>query len=236
MTRNLTDVSPKLRNLPNCKVVDGPKSLNEGRNLGASRLDTDLIAFIDDDNSLDKRALDEMANAFTLSEDIGVVSPVIFDQHGDVWFAGVNWTSFGMSKFDRTIPSGLRPTEVFHDVFMVRREAFEKAGRFNPELFPFFLGEADLAERMRRLGFRFVVAPKARVWHHIGKGRARGSHIRTKERAYLVGRNRLIFLKLYYPRRFFLHLFILPFLMAYHLRSMEPSFRREYLRGVRDGF
>ena len=214
--------------------MDGPRPLNEGRNLGASRIENDLILFVDDDNTLAGESVREMASAF---EDgtVGAVSPLIYNSEGKIWFSGMRWSRFGMAEIWHDEPLEYRETEGFHDVFMVRRGPFERVGGFNPGLFPFYLGEADLAERLKRLGYRFVVAPKARVWHHIGKGRARRSHIRTKERAYLVGRNRLIFLKLYYPRRFFLHLFILPFLMVYHLRSMDPSFRREYLRGVRDG-
>ena len=236
VARKREDVKIKV---PNCLIVSGASSLNEARNLGAARFLTDLIAFIDDDNGLDKDALDEMAKAFSLSDKIGVVSPVIFDRQGSVWFAGGRFNPLGMAKIDRTVPRGLRPTETFHDVFMVKREAFEKAGGFDSKRFPFYLGEADLAERLKRLGYHFFVVPQARVWHDIERGSiTRNSHIRNEQRAYLVGRNRLLFLRLY-RSRWWLHLFILPALAVFHILGMVTdrkfSFIRPYLKGIGDG-
>jgi O-antigen biosynthesis protein len=226
-------------NLPNMIKVVGPMSLNEARNIGASQVNGELIAFIDDDNILAPDALDEMAEAFRRSENIGAVSPVIFDKEGRVWFAGVSWSTFGAARIRKDIPLDLRYTEGFHNVFVVKREAFEKVGGFDSKHFPFYLGEQDLAERMKKLGYRFVVASKAHVWHQRGKGKARGSHIRTEQRAYLVGRNRLLFLHLYYPRRFMLHLLILPALATFHILSMvadrKLGFIPSYLRGIKDG-
>ena len=240
VARRREDVKLKI---PNSVIVDGPLSLNECRNIGAARLSTDLIAFIDDDNLLAKDVLLEMAAPFTDGK-VGAVSPLIFDRDNSVWFAGVRFTFCGMAALDKSVPTGYRQTEAFHDVFMVRREAFEKAGGFDSKRFPFYMGEADLAERMKRLGYRFVVAPGAKVWHDIEPVRGiksilRGSHIRSEKRAYLVGRNRLLFLRLYHPRRYLAHLFILPALATLHILSIianrKFSFVRPYLRGVRDG-
>lgn len=233
VARRLSDVK-----IPHTIAVAGPVSLNEARNLGAAGLRTKFIAFIDDDNTLASDALDKMAEAFT-DDKIGAVAPLTFDSAGKVWFAGVKWTRFGMASINKTIPEGYRDTECFHNVFMVRRKAFEEAGGFNAERHPFYLGEADLAEKMKRLGYRFVVTPEAKVWHEIETGMARGSHIRTEKRAYLVGRNRLLWLKTYYPWRFVAHLFILPALAAYHIAGMiadgHSSFVKQYLKGVLDG-
>ena len=241
VARNLEDVASELRRLPNCKIVDGPRTLNECRNLGASRLQTDLIAFIDDDNRLATDALEEMAKAFYDSS-VGAVSPLIFDGNGSVWFAGMRWNPLGIALISRRTPKhSLLLTEGFHNVFMVKREAFEKAGGFDAKRFPFYLGEADLAERMKRLGYVFLVAKNAKVWHGIGRGLARGSHIRSDERAYLVGRNRLLFLKLHKSLGTYIAhvILILPFLAAYHILGMvsqrKYGFVKNYLRGIKDG-
>lgn len=232
--------------IPNSVIMDGHGSLNEKRNLGASQFTTDLIAFIDDDNKLAPDTLEEMAKAFRLDEKIGAVSPLIFDAAGEVWFAGVRWTDSGIVAINKTIPKGYRATESFHDVFMVRHSAFREAGGFDSKRFPFYLAEADLAERMKNLGYYFVVAPKAKVWHDTPstltlKTLTRRSHIENTQRAYLVGRNRLLFLRMHKPLLVYLThiMFILPFLATFHIIGMLNQRKfgmvKSYLHGLKDG-
>ena len=243
VARNPEDIKLELP-CPTVKVT-GAMSLNEARNQGAKQLQTDLIAFVDADNRFDPKALDMMADAFKV-KGVGAVSPVIFDREGGVWFAGGRFNRFGVATFDRTRPTAYRLTESFHDVFMVKREAFEKAGGFDSERFPFYLGEADLAERIKALGYHFLVDPDALVWHDIEpvkglKSIARGAHIRNEQRAYLVGRNLLLFLKLHRPKRTFaLHIaFVLPVRTVLHVAGMLADHKRNlvkpYLKGIWDG-
>jgi GT2 family glycosyltransferase len=52
-------------------------------------------------------------------------------------------------------------------VFLVRRDAFEAAGRFD-ERFAFYAEESDLFERLRKAGWRLRFEPGARAVHHGG--------------------------------------------------------------------
>lgn len=242
-TRKLSDM--KFR-LPNSIVIAGNISVNECRNLGAAGQRTDLIAMVDDDNRLAPDALDEMAKVFTFDKNIGVVAPLTFDKDGKVWWTGGRFHWAGLYLIDRRIPDNYRNVDSFHNVFMVRREAFEKAGGFDTKRFEFYLAEADLAERMKALGYRFVITPKAKVWHNISSERsirnlARASHIRGPKRAYLVGRNRLLFLRMHKGARTFLicAIFLLPFLTLFHVIGIVGARKfnlvRPYLKGVKNG-
>jgi hypothetical protein len=215
--------------LPNQLKVAGNLSLNEKRNIGAAGFQTDFIAFVDDDNDVSENALDYMAD-FARANYADAVSPKILDSDGKLWFSGAKFDFMG-----RFVKTDDGTTDTFHDVFMVRKKAFDYAKGFDTKNFPFYLGEADLAERMS--SERYYVCD-AIVRHKIGAGRLRGSHIRDERRAYYVARNQLLFVRRHRDVVFYL-LFWFPFRTAAHLLAMvrerKWSFVRAYLRGIHDG-
>ena len=65
--------------------------------------------------------------------------------------------------------------------FLLRRDAFDKAGGFDDNLF-FFHDEGDLCLRLINLGYRIAYAPDVRAIHPFGRGK-------TARRAYYDIRN-----------------------------------------------
>lgn len=226
--------------------------LAEARNRGARQGTSDLIFFLDDDNVVDPNAVREMANAFSINPLVAVVSPVIYyaNERQRVWFAGGGFNPIsGILGVDRSVPPGLRETKTFHNSFMIRRDCFVKLGGFDSKWFPMYLGEADWAERAAEAGYKFVVTPRASVWHDIEPVKgvfslARGTHITEPARAYFVARNRLIFLRLHMPASalVFHVVAFMPAIILIHLIGMSFSKRYRfsvllgpYARGILDG-
>jgi GT2 family glycosyltransferase len=233
--------------------------LSRSRNLGARESVGRYILFIDDDNIVDARAVEELSRVLDADPKCMVASPLILytSQPESVWFAG-GWIAPVSGIFVaayrganlRRIPDVPYHTEVFHDAFMVKREALERVGYFDQVDFPMYLSEADFAASLKESGFTAFVVPTAKVWHSIaplegGSSLLRGVHITEPARAYFVGRNRLLYMRRHgSPASFLAHVAIFePVIISIHLFAMLSGQSRvawtqlfgPYLRGVLDG-
>jgi GT2 family glycosyltransferase len=233
--------------------------LSRSRNRGAMDSSGDYVMFIDDDNIVDAQSISRLSAVLDKEPLAMVASPVICYtvRPKRVWFAG-GWlapisgifvAAYRGADAD-SLPTTPFHTELFHDAFMVRRDAFRQVGYFDETNFPMYLSEADLAARLKRRGFRAIVVPRARVWHNIPPldGTAsllRGVHITEPVRAYFVGRNRLLYMRRYSNRfAFLIHVIVFePVIILIHLYAMLSGHARipwtrlfgPYLRGVFDG-
>jgi GT2 family glycosyltransferase len=233
--------------------------LSESRNRGAKDAKGEYIMFIDDDNILDGGCLSKLSSSLENDSRGMVASPIICytSQPTKVWFAGgriapvsgIFVTTFrGVETSE--LPAERYSTEVFHDAFMIKREAFDQVGYFDEVGFPMYLSEADFAARLKERNLGAVVVPGARVWHSIAplEGTAsllRGVHITEPTRAYFVGRNRLLYMRKHgAPKSFLLHVIVFePLFISIHVFAMLSGRQRvpltrllgPYLRGVLDG-
>jgi GT2 family glycosyltransferase len=233
--------------------------LSQSRNIGCMRSLGSYIMFIDDDNIVDVHAIEELSANLDADPLCMVASPVICytSQPKRIWFAG-GWLAPVSALFVAafrgrdvaSLPKMPYQTELFHDAFMVKREAFEQVGYFDEKSFPMYLSEADFAARLKEKGFSAAVVPAARIWHSIAplEGRSsllRGIHITEPVRAYFVGRNRLLYMRRHANlAAFLLHVAVFePVLISIHLFAMLSGPSRgaktrlfgPYLRGVFDG-
>jgi len=232
--------------------------LSRSRNRGAEASTSKYVMFIDDDNIVDSACIRELVKALNVEALAMVASPVVYykSQPNRIWFAG-GWfapvSGIYVAAFrgaSSRLPSRPFYTGTFHDAFMVRRELFERVGYFDEVNFPMYLGEADLAARLRKEGYRTLVVPASKVWHNITplegtSGLLRGIHITEPVRAYFVGRNRLLYMRRHSnPLAFLLHVVIFePVIVSIHLYAMLASHKTirwtrlfgPYMRGVFDG-
>lgn len=230
--------------------------LNPSRNIGASLSKGKYILFVDDDNKIGLEAIQLLARVLRSQKSIAVASPVILDEKVTIWFAGGLISQIGAftrfyfrGRSGRALPSGLFGTRLFHSCFMISRTAFVKAGGFDGLRFPMYLGEADLSERLRGLGYGMAIVPQARAIHSIEShgltGLLRNVHITEPARAYFVGRNRILFMRKNRNTRTFLAYLVLfhPAFAAVHVlailvgagRSRLKALLWAYFRGWKDG-
>lgn len=233
--------------------------LSTSRNEGARNSTGRYIMFIDDDNIVSRESIGQLSNVLDADLRCMVASPAICytSRPETVWFAGgriapisgIFAAAFRGSTYDQ-LPANPYYTGVFHDAFMVKREAFERVGFFDERNFPMYLSEADLAARLKENGFRAVVVPAARIWHSIApldgaSSLLRGVHITEPARAYFVGRNRLLYMRKHGSvTSFLIHVAIFePVIISIHLfailmgssRFPRTQLLASYLRGVLDG-
>jgi hypothetical protein len=197
------------------KLVESKVNLGAGggRNLGAKRAEGEYLLFVDSDNVVDKKMIgylvDFMENVGGSSTQLkGMVGPLTLMKGNPKlitqYFADINmWTSQAVlrgcgdmdnKQYDEVIKVGHLP-----NCFMLLRGDFEKVRGFE-EKYVIVYEEADLAEKIKRdLNKNIYVYTNAITYHGEILPDQRNEKnflgFRTKERAFLIARNRILFMK-----------------------------------------
>lgn len=166
----------------------------------------------------------------------GILGPTIYHYHQphNVWKVGGTIDGLGRTwdlaaNLGRNIESeSPRPVDfVTGCAMMVKRTVMDRVGLIDPRFFIYY-EELDWCIRAKRAGFAVVYVPRAKVWHKI----AAGTRSESPRVAYLMTRNRLLFLtKLGYPSPV-----ILSHLAQMLLKELREQgrVRRAVLRGAYD--
>lgn len=179
-------------------VVSG-NSPSTQRNLAAGKATGDILYFIDDDSTLDPRALCRLREAFEdFPEMAGVGGPSVGTQTRALFqkcAAMAMGSLFGFGPLrHRYYPSGCprrgTENELILSNLAVRREVWEAAGGFNPKLYP--NEENEFIYRMESLGHRFLYHPGVIIYRGARKhlaalavqvfryGKSRAHHLRLR--------------------------------------------------------
>lgn len=174
------------------------KALNVG--LGAAR--GDLIGFVNNDAVLDRRWLLELVSLFDEHEKLGCAGGKIFLDKSRLHSAGLEETpegffrdrgpgEAGMATFDAVaeVPA-VRGTGVLY-----RRAALEAVGPMDED-FVIYWEDIDYAYRLRKLGWKILYTPHARLRHAF-----QGGNVLNRLAYYFCDRNRLLYTAKHYPYR-----------------------------------
>lgn len=234
---------------PKVKLIRNSSNLGVtgGRNLGAKHSRGEYIFFLDHDTVVDKSALCELVEIIQSDPKIGVVGPGIYhhDEPKKIGSLGTSIGSFtGKVSFNYAgrINNGQFPevmdVQVLPTAFLVRRKVLEKVDFFDDIYFATY-EDTDFCFRVRKLGYRVVCLPKAKVWHKVplSDGRQEISILKT----YYMARNRTIFMKKY-ATTFDFMLFLIMFMPIYavyytlnFLKLGRQDLLLNYWRGVMAG-
>jgi hypothetical protein len=191
---------------PGVQLVHAGLGINAtgGRNAGWRASRADICVFIDDDNEVDERCIEELAGGCELQR-VGLAGPVIFSGDQEtIWCAGLEvskWTgitrcmSIGKSEPPGSQPTW--PTDSVADMYALRREVLERVGGLDDREFPICGEEYDLAERVGALGLERIIVRQARVRHYgnvsedPGEQLVRSTLVHGGERARLMARSRV---------------------------------------------
>ena len=167
---------------PRVKILNWDREFNYSaiNNFGAANAAGDYLLFLNNDTVVIRedslRILRDLASA----PGTGAVGALLLYGNETVQHAGVILGYGGIAGHafqgeDPTDWEGLYPSlllENLHNVsavtgacLMMRRELFLKAGGFDEELAVTF-NDVDLCLRLRRMGFRILEAPDARLFHY----------------------------------------------------------------------
>lgn len=156
------------------------RAVNAG--IGAGGAPGDLLLVLHDDVVLDRDVVRRLVDRAAAEPDVAAVGAklVEMDEPAILQEVGGAVDRFGIRRSrleEREVDHG-QYTDPIDVVFasaaclLVRSEALEAAGRFDPEAWPLY-EDVDLCWRLRATGGRVVVEPTARVRHAAGLSRGR---------------------------------------------------------------
>jgi hypothetical protein len=135
------------------------------------------VFLLNSDIAVDPDLLTELMKVAVTDPTIGILSPKIYyhSEPGKLWYAGGGINYFagnvfhrGLREEDRGQYDVVSETEYSTGCAMLlRREALEKVGMFDPVYFPAYSEDADLSVRVARAGYRLVYVPQAKLWHKV---------------------------------------------------------------------
>jgi hypothetical protein len=216
-----------------------------GRNRGIQKaaISSDYIFFFDHDMYAEKHMLVELLQVAESDENIGIVTPKIFYWRDKkrIWAAGTGinlWT--GQVLFRGGRDEGkyekVEEVQVAPAAMLVKKKVIQKIGDFDNNYFATY-EDTDYSFRARRAGFKVYYAPRAVAYHDLPIDLKEES-IRLLSRSYLVGRNRILFMKKF-GKNFLIFTLFLPVYVFYYLLLSLKNKRfnawREFLRGTAIG-
>ncbi len=214
-----------------------------GRNKGIKEAskDCDYLFFFDHDMVADRRMLEELIRVAEKSSDIGIVTPKIYywNDKKRIWSAGTGinlWTGQVLFRGGKDKGQYEREEEVqvAPASMLVKRKVIDKIKGFDDKYFATF-EDTDFCFRAKSAGFKVYYAPKAIAYHKISFN-PKNEADRLLNRAYWVGRNRILFMKDFGKFTFW---FFIPVFAVYYLR-LAIKYRNlgaffNYLKGIFSG-
>lgn len=217
------NLSSKDFNFSELKIYHQKSSLKmaQARNLGAKISCGDYILFIDDDNTIVKNMIKELIDCADKNIRYGILGPRMFykkDMKEYMSFQKINLYTGKTTGYISSDSKEINDSDGIPNVFLVKREVFEKCGYFDNELMQSYT-EADFAFRARKLGYKCGICTKAITYHSISKSdnvTSRGLGGNFPLKAYCLIRNRIIFI-FRYATNFQKIIFVLFFSWLYPL-------------------
>lgn len=227
-------------------VPDEELLLAAKRNKGAMQATGKYLLFIDDDNYLERNAIERALQS--LDYGVGIVGlTACYDDQKDTIADGgskrnyLNGFTTGMNT-NRKITEVKKNYEVDEvaNAFMMPAILFYNLGGFDETRFPIELDEADLCKNVKNHGLKIMMCPKA-VCYHKSITYSYIPDFRRPRSAYFMGRNRVLFQRKHLnPFKYFLYLcFYFPtFSILYVLALVyrrKPEMIFHFLKGNIDG-
>ncbi len=145
-------------------------------NRAASLARGKYVCFLNNDTIVRSSWLDRLVSTAEADERIGIVGPKLIYPDGRLQEAGsIVWrdaTGWNVGRYDSPDDpryNYLRDVDyVSGAALLVRRDLFERVGRFSDDFRPAYYEDADLCFKVRALGYRVVYQPRSEVVHEDG--------------------------------------------------------------------
>ena len=170
-------ISSVRKRFPDVRVLEQPHKAGFGANQNtiARVTESRYLFVLNPDTRVPAGTIDTLAGYLDSHPQVAVAGPLVrgFDgrQQGSAWRlmsipVQLVW-ALTLGRLGAVVSHGSRPRRVgavSGSAMLVRRDAFEAAGRFDERYF-MFSEEADLARRLDRLGFELHYVPSAEIIH-----------------------------------------------------------------------
>ncbi|MCP8305456.1 MAG: glycosyltransferase family 2 protein [archaeon] len=198
---SLECVKDAFKDEPMLKVVT--LSQNMGlpacRNLGVIRTKSRVLMFLDADAYLHPNCIVEMVRILDTDPSVGIVQATLLSARRESFadclggYVDLLGYPYELGHDDSARRCWDKPYEAFYAkgaAFMVRRKTLFEAGLFDTDL-KLFYDDTDFSWRVRKLGYKVVVCPRAIAYHYGGASRNHDSK-RAAKITFYMERNRLI--------------------------------------------
>jgi GT2 family glycosyltransferase len=189
-------------------------------NLGFARANPKShIIMIDSDVVVEPDMVSNLVARAESSEKIGIVTPMILYLSDKNW---VNQAGANVNLWTGKVDVGWGPKKNFLQakkvqnsgtVMLFKRQVLDKIGGFDGWFLCYF--DPDYCLRAKKAGFETWYEPKAVCWHDQSKD-PDVWRPRVLSRAYLLGRNRTLFMRRH-GKSIVVYILFLPFLFGYYL-------------------
>ncbi len=176
------------KRFPFVMYVKSSSNLGYGgaNNLGSKQAKGEFLFFLNPDTIVKKYALDILYKFILKNNNAGMVAPLLYDPKGNVYpsqgsqdysllnavivqsfvnkifpnnyiskkFFQKSWNKKDVKEFD-VVPG---------TAFMIKKDVFEKAGKFDENFFLYF-EEYDLAKRIKKSGYKNYIIPESKIIH-----------------------------------------------------------------------
>ena len=251
VARDLAQKDPRVKYIRS-DVNQGPAA---GRNRGAAISRGSFLFFLDDDNIPDQQIVSVLVQTMESRPELSFAAPLaVQSDSGAVWTLGSDfnpWTSMprnvseGKKLEEIVINKDIYPSAYSPNAFMVRRTDFEAICGFDP-FYRIMFDESDFMYRLNAYtGRRGAIVPRARTEHcgHFLEDNSplRALGIETPSRAYLLARNRSVFVKRHFslPGRITVMAIFVPLFTVYYcfkaIRNKRPDIAAAFIKGSAAG-
>ena len=236
---------------PNVELITNEHNLGfqGGFNAGmryALKSAADFVLVMNNDTTVQSDMLDELM-AYAGPPEVGMLSPKIyyFVEPNRIWSVGGDRhpLTFEMThKGDNQIDHGQWDKVIARDflvgcAMLMKRALLEEVGLFDLGFHPIYYEDVDLCVRARRVGFRLLLVPSAKMWHKVS---ASGGGSSSPRERYLMARHSVRYFRKYV--RGWKWLIVAPYRLGSAFRTTFGLARREryesiaaYWRGLWDG-
>jgi len=216
----------------------------EGRNKGFSKSRGYYIVFSDDDAVADTMMVEKLVSIFENHKNVGIVQPLIYEKNKKKLLQGAGHNidlttgrinAWGIREKDIGQYDGLREIPMVGCAWMVRRDVFNKVKGFDKDYFiPY--EDSDFSFRVSEAGFKIYCYSDAKTWHRGHKETfihpwIEWLGITSKERAYRIARNKMIFIRKHSSnhQKIIFFFFLFPFYTFTHSLIIIASSRFDIL-------
>ncbi len=180
-----------LKKFPKVIYIKSRKNLGygAGNNLGAKHAKGEYLFFLNPDTKILDNTLDELSKSLKRKKNIGLVSPILLDKNNKHHY--VQGSQFptplrvilSLSFIHKLFPNNIIARKFFLEgwnrknpekvdvlpgtAFLIKRNTFEKIDGFDERYFLFY-EEADLAQKINKIGLENYIIPTSKLIHLEG--------------------------------------------------------------------
>jgi GT2 family glycosyltransferase len=232
------------------EIIENKENLGfaEGNNVAIRKIierEPDYILLLNNDTIVDPNFLTELVKVLEADSNIGIVGPTVYYYYEKdrIQSAGIKISWYKGQTIDLTNEDEIKQNKI-RDVdsimgcsLLAKCELFKKIGYLNKDYFAYW-EETDLCVRAKKIGYRIVHVPSARIWHKGGATAKKTSGFYE----YHMTRNMFWFMRKHASRKqqitFIIYFFGIQFwklIAGYVICQEKAHIYRSLFKGILDG-